>query len=88
MCLSLRTSGGSGVSIHGPANCSDFYDAIKSFNTLYEFDVDWKTNDSHVHEDNTVKVEHVKLSSASKKKFYAPKPIYTSWYPGKNECEH
>ena len=80
MCLSLRTSGAPGLSLHGPRSSMDLFEATKSFVALEEFDVDDHTNDDHVYEDKTISIQHVQLDS--EKKFFAPKPIYSTWVPG------
>ncbi len=80
MCLSLRTSGAPGISLHGPKYSVDLFEATKSFIALEEFDVVGHTNDDHVYEDNAILVQHVKLDS--EKKVFAPVPVYSTWIPG------
>jgi hypothetical protein len=82
MSLSLRVSGAPDVSIHGPSNIMDIYEATKSFITFEDFDITGFTRDDHLFEDNAVTVRHVKLES-SQQPVCAPQTLYSTWQPGK-----
>ena len=83
MSLKLQSYGAPDLSIHGPSNCMDIYEAVKSFVTFEDFDIGGFTLDDHLFEDNAVAVRHVKLES-SNTPVCSPEPIYSTWQPGKN----
>ncbi len=81
MCLTLKASGVPDLSIHGPANCMDIFEASKSFVTFEDVDITGFTSDNHLYEDNAITVRHIKLES-SQQPVCAPPTLYSTWQPG------
>ena len=66
LCLTVRSCGAPGITIHGPQGCMELYDASKAFLTLFDFDVEAHTLEDGDFEDGAVKVETIVLSRDGK----------------------
>ena len=62
MCLSVRSSGGPDMTIHGPEGCLLLYESTKHFVALSHFEVKSHQVSDGIFEDNVMTARHVPLS--------------------------